>query len=604
MGIFDRFPYSSTHEMNLDFMLGKATEIAESLQEIDTHKEQAEQAATNAAQSAQSAAQAAQAAAGSQTAAGTSASQAAQHKADAEDAADRAEAASDLADEAVEQAQAAAQTAGTAAQNASTAADGAIASATAAETRINTLAASLPEDFTELNNEVNDLKSETNAICPTLHSAGKWVVGAVSTSTGELNTSTTVRIRTDKLDVSIFDAIVVDEGYGCNIHAWDENDTYLGYWTGNSFGIPSPQYNYQFTGKYSLSALKANGNAAKICFVLGKWHNTVIEMAVSDYVHFSAIGGIIGNALDRECNVRDFGAVGDGITDDTRAIQNAIDYAHMHNYDVFIPGGTYLIASYTHIANVSGGYHALQVYSNMRIHGERNTVLKRGSRTVQCFIGTSNGSSATGYTGAENIIIDSITFDSNRATYTDTITQLLTTHAQNIEIKNCNFINNIGNWHSIEINSSRFVRVHGCTFANNANAEDIQLDSAEGNGNYLESDGTVCQDIEIFENFFNSAGNAPAIGNHTDAQHKNIRIHENVFASASSSSRGIIDFVPLTEKIDIYGNTFYASAIGIRIQNSIANNTVHDNRFESVTTPYTGGAIAYNNMVNDVLVNT
>ena len=171
MGIFDRFPYSSTHEMNLDFMLGKATEIAESLQEIDTHKEQAEQAATNAAQSAQSAAQAAQAAAGSQTAAGTSASQAAQHKADAEDAADRAEAASDLADEAVEQAQTAATTAGTAAQtastaaqNASTAADGAIASAAAAETRINTLAASLPEDFTDLNNEVNNLKSALNDV--------------------------------------------------------------------------------------------------------------------------------------------------------------------------------------------------------------------------------------------------------------------------------------------------------------------------------------------------------------------------------------------------------------------------------------------------------
>ena len=167
MGIFDRFPYSSTHEMNLDFMLGKATEIAESLQEIDTHKEQAEQAATNAAQSAQSAAQAAQAAAGSQTAAGTSASQAAQHKADAEDAADRAEAASDLADEAVEQAQTAAQTAGTAAQNASTAADGAIASAAAAETRINNLAASLPEDFTELNNEVNDLKNTVEEIITT-----------------------------------------------------------------------------------------------------------------------------------------------------------------------------------------------------------------------------------------------------------------------------------------------------------------------------------------------------------------------------------------------------------------------------------------------------
>lgn len=156
MGIFDRFPYSSTHEMNLDFMLGKATEIAESLQEIDTHKDQAEQAATNAAQSAASAAEQYQAARGAairaevaQGNAENAAADALQHKTDAADAADRAEAASDLADEAVEQAQ-------TAAQNASTAADGAISSASAAETRINNLAASLPSDFTDLNTEVNN----------------------------------------------------------------------------------------------------------------------------------------------------------------------------------------------------------------------------------------------------------------------------------------------------------------------------------------------------------------------------------------------------------------------------------------------------------------
>lgn len=155
MGIFDRFPYSSTHEMNLDFMLGKATEIAESLQEIDTHKDQAEQAATNAAQSATNAAQAAQAAAASQTAASASAAAADQHKTDAEDAADRAEAAFNLADEAVEQAQAAAQ-------NASTAADGAIASANAAENRINALAESLPADFTEVNNEITGLNTAFN----------------------------------------------------------------------------------------------------------------------------------------------------------------------------------------------------------------------------------------------------------------------------------------------------------------------------------------------------------------------------------------------------------------------------------------------------------
>lgn len=68
MGIFDRFPYSSTHEMNLDFMLGKATEIAEDMQTVATgmaqvqaglsaiseKTEQATQAAAQAAQSASS----------------------------------------------------------------------------------------------------------------------------------------------------------------------------------------------------------------------------------------------------------------------------------------------------------------------------------------------------------------------------------------------------------------------------------------------------------------------------------------------------------------------------------------------------------------------
>lgn len=66
MGIFDRFPYSSTHEMNLDFMLGKATEIAEDMQTVATGmaqvqaglsaiSEKTEQATEAAAQAAASA---------------------------------------------------------------------------------------------------------------------------------------------------------------------------------------------------------------------------------------------------------------------------------------------------------------------------------------------------------------------------------------------------------------------------------------------------------------------------------------------------------------------------------------------------------------------
>ena len=43
-------------------------------------------------------------------------------------------------------------------------------------------------------------------------------------------------------------------------------------------------------------------------------------------------------------NVKNFGAKGDGVTDDTQAIQNAIYYAFENKKSVFIPGGNYLIS--------------------------------------------------------------------------------------------------------------------------------------------------------------------------------------------------------------------------------------------------------------------
>lgn len=86
MGIFDRFPYSSTHEMNLDYMLGKATEIAEDMQQVTAGMEQVQAGLTaisekteQATQAAAAAAQSASSIEGSVTAAEEAAEEAQMH---------------------------------------------------------------------------------------------------------------------------------------------------------------------------------------------------------------------------------------------------------------------------------------------------------------------------------------------------------------------------------------------------------------------------------------------------------------------------------------------------------------------------------------------
>ena len=96
-----------------------------------------------------------------------------------------------------------------------------------------------------------------------------------------------------------------------------------------------------------------------------------------------------GGYIDRRYNVRDYKAVGNGSTDDTAAIQSAIDAAVATGGTVYFPRGVYIISSsltYSAPAGLDPSY---------RVHFAGDGI---GASVIRQ-IGTGNGLTITGYAG-------------------------------------------------------------------------------------------------------------------------------------------------------------------------------------------------------------
>lgn len=315
-------------------------------------------------------------------------------------------------------------------------------------------------------------------------------------------------------------------------------------------------------------------------------------------------------------NVKAFGANGNGKSDDTAAIQAALDSVREFGGTVFFPAGIYPITA------------CVLYYSNQRLIFENGAVLLRANDTMSYILANHTTADQGGYTATHNVDIIGATFDGN-ADINYKATLLNNSHLSDLRVRNCKFRNG-HTWHFYECNSSRYVTIDGCIFENSMRSsfgsEYIQLDSALI-GAYgttpICPDDTVCSYITISNCRFECSGFSPAIGNHSQKKHNNIKIYGNTFIG-SSGNRGNIDFMSAAYSVDIFGNTFESAEKGVNHSDEITAPKgmtdmaaylaekivydrqrswfVHGNRFTNVKLPGADDIISYGNIADGKLI--
>jgi hypothetical protein len=271
-------------------------------------------------------------------------------------------------------------------------------------------------------------------------------------------------------------------------------------------------------------------------------------------------------------DVRDYGATGDGTTDDRAAIQAALDAGGW----VYIPEGTYALTS-----------GVLRARARTRLTLSPGATILR--KQTEGLLTNEDLAEPSGYTGAGILVIEGGTWDVNATAVPDYAVGIAIAHCGNVTIRDL-VVRDTPGWHAIEINSSTQALIDNCGFRgfwHNGDrnfSEAVQIDAALGpETGSAPYDGTVCDDVEIRSCWTGGSGTPGTqawprfVGTHTAPAtwHRNIRIHGNVVQGATWA--GIRAY--WWDRAIITGNQLVScDGYGIAIQDNSRYTEVHGNQ--------------------------
>lgn len=247
----------------------------------------------------------------------------------------------------------------------------------------------------------------------------------------------------------------------------------------------------------------------------------------------SEVSALTSNLNKVMVTAKNFGALGNGSTNDGKAIQNFLDFCSQYNVIGRVESGVYILEKQLNIKSnttliFDTGAEFKQTHGNTMINIQNNT--------------------HTGYNGYRNISIYGATFNCNGAVIRDPMDCFFIQHAQNVEFNSCTF-KNVHSYHALDINGCKNIRILNCKFIDSYDSiskddrEAIQIDICAPDASQTDPcwDYTPSIDILVENCYFGTetSGALPytaAVGSHNvryDKFYENIVIRNNYIEGCS-----------------------------------------------------------------------